>query len=273
MTIKHITASALIALFAVSGATPAFADTHEREEGRVKIDNIRFSTTSMEARKEARASTSAERAEKRAEMTKEAIAKRIKMLEEMSARIGKMGRLSEEQIAAIQAQIQTAIDSLKALESEESISAEEARTTIQATRAFLLVVPQAQVMAAANRILATAGQLEGVSDKLEARIEAAEDAGTDVASLRTTLAHMDAQIADAKVQAQAAIDLVKNLDADSGDDTVKAANTAALKAAREKLKLAHLAIKSAYQDAQTIRAAVAGKGTATTTPRTPTADN
>ncbi|HVX91385.1 MAG TPA: hypothetical protein VHC20_07270 [Candidatus Paceibacterota bacterium] len=124
---------------------------------------------------------------------------------------------------------------------------------------YLTVMSKAAVTAAANHLLAVADQLSGLAAKLDARIGEAGSADTD--SLRATLSDMNAKIADAKVQANAALTIVANLsdDADaSADTTVRGQLT---KAASD-LKVARSDIAAAYKDAQTIVVAIRGKGPA-----------
>ncbi len=272
---KHskIIASALAIVFALSVAAPAFAEDGTNANAgaklRFKLGDMRTATSTPSVRGDIHfglnASTSADRMEKRQEMGKDMIEKRIKALEDLSARIADMKRLSADQITAIQAQIQAAIDRLTALEA--TIGSDTSSTTLKAdlkditgaNRTFLLVIPQAQISAAVDRILATAGQLENLSVKLSARIDAASTT-VDKASLEATLSDMNAKVADAKVQANAAAALVADLKPDEGDQAVKDANTAALKDARAKLEAARADIQAAYKDAQTIVIAVHGKG-------------
>jgi hypothetical protein len=112
--------------------------------------------------------------------------------------------------------------------------------------------------------------LAQLSDKFSARI-AALPSGTS-ASLSATLADYNAKIADAKVQANAAVSEVANLKPDNGDTSIQQSNTAALKDARSKTQAAQQDIVAARKDAETIvkglrgtGASVSGSASATTT--------
>lgn len=286
---KKIIMSISAALVALSIAAPAFADTSVQSntsahaniqshiEGgplRVRIDSVNSgdATTSEHGSFKANGRTASStpqggnHIEKGQALGKAEIEKRIKSLEDLSSRIAGMKRLSVDQITQIQASIQAEISILTSLEA--TIGSDTSTTTLKAdvesitkaNRVYLLVMPQAQISAAADRILAAAGQLENLSVKLSARIDAAATAGTDVSTLRTALSDMNAKVADAKVQANAAVSESANLKADNGDATIKASNSVALKDARTKLEAARADIQAAYKDAQTIVAGVRGKG-------------
>ncbi len=74
------------------------------------------------------------------------------------------------------------------------------------------------------------------------------------------MADFQAKVADAKVQAQAASDLVADLKADNGDQTALLTNLSALKSARAKLQTAHADLVAARKDMAAIIGGVKGKG-------------
>lgn len=288
MKYSKLITTAGAALVALAVAAPAFADeaaasvnasanaSANAGGGHILISNIRIGTGTPPAagmHGDASASANARmngenRIEKGQALGKAEIEKRIQSLKQLSDRIGSMKRLSADQIAQIQASINAEIDILTNLET--TIGNDTSTTTLKAdvqsiakaNRVYLLVMPQAQIVAASDRILAAAGQLANLSTKLSARIDAAQTAGKDVSALSAALTDMNAKVADAKTQANAAAALVVNLKADNGDDSVKASNTATLKDARTKLEAARAAIQAAFKDAQTIIAGVKGTGDA-----------
>ena len=68
----------------------------------------------------------------------------------------------------------------------------------------------------------------------------------------SALADMNAKIADANVQAQAAVTETASLQPDNGNATVMASNTATLKDARTKIQTAQQDLVKARQDAGVI---------------------
>jgi hypothetical protein len=199
------------------------------------------------------------------------IDKRVKSLGDLSAHIGSKKLLPATDVARITASITAEINTLNALKAK--IAADTDPATLKADvesiaksyRVYLLVIPQDKITAASDRILAVSAQMEAFSTKLSARISAATSTDAGVTSAK---ADYDAKVADAKVQANAAVSLIANLTPDNGTDSVRAANTAALKSAAAKIQLAQSDLKAARKDVGIIMKGLGGKGdhaTATTT--------
>lgn len=191
---------------------------------------------------------------------------RIKRMQEQLARISKMERLSDEQKASIAAEINAQITALTELKGK--IAVETSTTTLKeltqsitkSYRVYAVAMPKAAITAAADRIMTVVAQMESFGTKLSVRIDAAKAAGTDVTAAETAYADFTAQIADAKVQAQAAASAVAGLSADNGDTAVQAANAETLKAAKAKIDAAQEDLKTARKDIDTILKAVKGTG-------------
>lgn len=298
MNTKNLIASAASIALLLGGAAPAFAhggvddgdatvtssatvtattdDNSGSRKGaaefRINLPGFKGKASSTERedrvqkREDHKASTTEKRQEHATEKAGNAIDVRIKSLEELSARIGKMKLLSADVIASIQASLATQIQALVDLKAK--IGADTASSTLKAdiqsitkgNRVFLLVEPKARIAAAASRINAVVTQLTMLGGKLQERITAAQTAGTDVSAAVTAMSDFNAKIADAKVQADAAVAATANLSVDNGDKATLEANNAALKAAREKLKAAEDDLKAARKDAATIYGVVKGKG-------------
>jgi len=187
------------------------------------------------------------------------IARRIDILTKAIASINSSKKLTADEMTALSGEAQKNIDDLNTLKTKIDADTDvtTARTDRQSItklyRIFMLVVPQIQVMAAADRINVTAGLLADVGTKLQTSITAAQTAGKDVTALNTSYTDMQAKIADAKTQADNAIAKVKALVPDQGNKTVMASNVAALKAARDMLKTARADLVAARKDAGDIR--------------------
>lgn len=190
---------------------------------------------------------------------------RIENLTKLVARLGDAQRLSGDAKTSIIATLNTQIDALKALKVQIDTEGtttlkDDVHSVTKDFRVYALVMPKAAITAAADRIMTIAGQMETFSSKVKARIDAASSAGTDVSASQTAYADFTAKVADAKVQAQAAISLVATLTPDGGDKTKMDANTAALKAAKAKIDAAQADLKSARTDIGTILKNIKGKG-------------
>jgi len=188
----------------------------------------------------------------------EAITARIKDLTALAARVNAMVRVNSATKASISASIQTTISQLTALQAKISADTDMAvlRTDIAqitgGTRVYMLVAPQARILAASDRVGVIGNMITAVNAKLGARISAAVAAGKDVTAITTAQADMTAKIADANVQAQAAITAVANLTPDNGDKTKMQANDAALKQARADLSLAEKDLRAAQKDIKAV---------------------
>jgi hypothetical protein len=183
---------------------------------------------------------------------------RVSMLQKLETRISDMTRLSSDEKDSLSTDITAQINELVSLKakigddtSTSSIVA-DIKTIRPDYRSFLLTLPRAALMAAADRELDIAAQMDTVGDKLETRISDAKDDGKDVSASETAYADFKDKVADAKVQAQAAIDLVKDLKADNGDKTELSANLDALKNARAKVKASRQDLVAARKDMATI---------------------
>lgn len=251
-----------------------------------KREDFRKGSTTREEWKERKEEREEERAERKEdheewriekliERGESAIEKRIESLRKLKERLANARLVSAEVLASINASLDAEIAKLEALKAD--IASGTATSTLKADiksikkdfRIFMLVEPKAHIAASASRINAVVTQMNQLVVKLEARITEAKNAGTDVSAAETALADMKAKLADAKVQADAAVAGTANLQPDGGDATVRASNLAALKAAREKLVLAHKDLAAARADAAKIRAVVKVKGSLTATTTTP----
>lgn len=94
--------------------------------------------------------------------------------------------------------------------------------------------------------------LIGIGNKLQTRLQAAQNAGADITALGVALTDMGTKIDSANAHAQAAVTGTVNLTPDDGDKTKLQENEAALKKARTELTAAHADIVAARKDITTI---------------------
>jgi len=183
---------------------------------------------------------------------------RVSMLQKLETRISGMKRLSTSEKDSLSTDITAQINELVSLKAK--IGGDTSTSSVIADikairpdyRSFLLTLPRAALMAAADRELDIAAQMDVVGSKLDARIDDAKNGGTDVSAAASAYDDFKDKVADAKVQAQAALDLVKDLKADGGDATVRASNMDALKNARVKVKMAREDLTAARKGMATI---------------------
>lgn len=206
------------------------------------------------------------------------ISARIDALNKISSRVNAMVKLSADQKTAITTEIQNLVSDLTSLQTKIQLDASSTsvgsqgalsstsplRMDIQSIaknyRIYALVIPQVEILAAADRAETIVASLNVFSAKLQTRIAAAQSAGKNVASLQTSLTDMNTKTSDAQVQATAAITATANLTPDNGDTTLAASNSAALKTGRADIKTANTDIRTAVADARSIVKGVEGFG-------------
>ena len=198
-----------------------------------------------------------------------AIDSRISDLTTLGGRVAQMVHLTDAEKASIAANIQTEVGNLTTLKGKidtETGSAlkSDAKSITTGFRIYMLVAPQTRILAASDRGLNIASMLSELSVKLQTRITAAQNAGKDVTALQTALTDLNAKVADANTQAQAAVTGTANLVPDQGDKTVMQSNDTALKAARATIKTVTADLKAADQDAKTIVLGLKALNTTTT---------
>lgn len=235
------------------GAAPVFAQ-----------DTAVTVSATANANLEARIVTAKERANQE-------ITRRINQLNEMNTKVQAMKHVSATQKSTISATVQAEIASLTTLQAKIAADTDLAtvRADIQALhqeyRIFALVIPQSRIMVAADRVLTTVPTYTTFATTLQTAITQAQSNGNDVTAVTASLAEMNAKIANATAQAQAAITAVAALVPDQGNETVRASNTAALKAASANIKTAVKDLQTARQNAASIAAALKGNANAKVT--------
>ena len=186
------------------------------------------------------------------------ISQRLDSLNKLLTRVQELKRVSDSEKSSIVSQIQTQISEMNTLKTK--IDSDADTTSLKADlksitanyRIYALVVPQTQIIAAADRLNALAADFSIVISKLQTRISALQNTGKNIAGIQTTLSNLQSKVADAQVQAQAAINRVTPLLPDQGDKTILKSNTAALKLSRADIKVGLLDIQTSRKDAQII---------------------
>jgi hypothetical protein len=189
------------------------------------------------------------------------ITRRINALNALSARVNNMVRVSATDKANLSSTIQTQITAMNTLQAQIATDAAadstsslkaDVQSITKTYRIFMLVIPQGAIEAAADRVETITGLMAQLATKLQARITAAQSAGVDMSASVSALADMNAKVADANAQAQAAVSEVASLQPDNGVQSVMQANTAAMKDAHTKIQASQQDIVAARQDAGTI---------------------
>jgi hypothetical protein len=210
------------ATYAESGSGMRGLGIGVRSESEIEVER---DTTTSKARGGATVSIDQLRARAVAE-----IDRRVDSLNKLESRIDAMVKVSAASKASIKATVDAQIKLLTDLKStiqnttdEASLKASMASIT-KAYRVYMLVMPQLQILAAADRITTTADLMTTFTQKLDTRIAEAKSAGKDVAALESASADMKTQISEAKANASAAITLTVNLKPDNGDKALMESN-------------------------------------------------
>lgn len=186
------------------------------------------------------------------------IDRRVGALNELSTRIGNMQRISDAFKQSLNSAVGAELSTLSALktkiegDTDSATLKSDVQSITDSYRIFALVLPQVRIVAAADRIATIFTMMGTLGSKLQARIQAAEQAGADVTALNAALGDMSTKLNDAQTQAQAAISVSAPLQPDNGDKTVMASNTAALKEARTDISTAQKDLVAARKDVDTI---------------------
>ena len=270
MNTKNITKSLIsftgVALLAASFAIPAGAQglgvsasvDASASAGTGSSDSAAMTTTSVHATGAVKTKVEAAAISRGIDRGNKEIDRRVASLNDLTARVGTMVRLTADQKASISAQLQAQVTALTALKAKIDADSDTAtlktdvKSILDSYRIFALVIPQGHIVAASDRMGAIIDSMTTVGAKLQIRIAAAKAAGKVTTDADAAFADFSAKLADAKIQAQAAQSGVAALVPDQGDKASADANKAALVKARADIKVGTSDLKAARKDAEAI---------------------
>lgn len=239
-------------------ASPVFAQ-NERLNTKPVIKSITAasSTASTTIKRAAKLDQETARLQTRAGQE---IDRRIAGLNKLQDKIQGMKKISASDKTSFATTVQGQINLLENLKIKinADIDAATLKADVQfitkAYRIYALILPQIEIVAAADRLASTTGLVSAYAAKLQIRITAAQTEDKNITPLQLLLTDMNAKISDANVQSAKAIVGVISLKPDNGDKTLMASNTTALKAAQTIIKTGTQDVKDANKDALKIRA-------------------
>lgn len=185
---------------------------------------------------------------------------RVTSLTKLETRIEANKVLSADQKAALTAKADSSISAMNALKAK--IDADTVLATLVADvqsitkdyRIYVVVHPQIRIGVKDDVTIAKHNSYVTLGADLQAKINGAVWVSqTDKAAAQAALDDMNAKIADAQAQANAANAEVLNLHPDHGDKAVRASNKAAVADAKAKIKAAGIDMKAAKADVKTVR--------------------
>ncbi len=200
-----------------------------------------------------------------------AITQRIDSLNTLITRVNSAQKLSDTEKSTLSSSLQNEIGQLTALMAKIDADTDAATlktdmlSITKSYRIYLLVLPQASIAAASDRILTIVDLMNGVVTKLNARISQLTPA-QNTTSIQTAMSDIAAKLSDATTQANTAVSETAPLIPDQGNTTTQAGNTAMLKDARTKIKTAASDLAAARKDFMTVTQALKKAASATTAP-------
>lgn len=180
------------------------------------------------------------------------LTRRINALNQAIASINNAKKLTQDQKTSLVSQVQTEIHTLTALQQKINADTDlqtlktDVQSIVKEYRIFALLLPKNQIIVKADKLLNIADSEGALVTKLQSRITDLQAKGQNVADLQAMLTELQKNLADAKAQAQHAIDTVMPLTSEGypGNKTSLMSARAMLKSAQRSLKLAHTNDKS-----------------------------
>ena len=219
---------------------------------------VRGSDVKSQLKAEAKVGVEAKRIEKAQNKASQEINRRIEVIEKLSVRIKEMKKIGDSEKANLLVTLSTEIANLNSLKNKivadtdlETVKTDVKNIT-QSYRVFALVIPQWNIVIAADRILFTTDIFASLGGKLKIRIDDAKASGKDVSELLTSLSDLMSKTEEARTDANAAVTLAASLTPDDGDEVKFQANKKALVEARSKVKAGTEALRVARRDADMI---------------------
>lgn len=200
------------------------------------------------------------------------ITRRITALNLLLTKINAMKRLTPDQKTTFTNGIQSQITSLNTLKAKIDADGDiatlraDVQSIVKAYRIFALYMPQVNIMAHADRILALIDEMNAISAKLQTRIDEAKAAGKDTSSMQSLMTDRATKLTGATTQANSAIAAVVPLTPDGYPG-----NKTTMQSAQKMLQTARQDLVQALQDMQKIRELLRKAGIQTNAKITPEA--
>ncbi len=182
------------------------------------------------------------------------IDRRIAGLNRLIDLVNRIKRLTDSQKTDLTTQVQNQITSLQTLKTKIAADTDiatlraDVQSIVKDYRIYALFIPKIYIIANADRLLDIANEMTQVAAKLQIRIDAAKAVGNDTGEMQKLLTDYTAKVADAKSQAQNAINTVLPLTPDGYPG-----NKTTLMSARTMLQAARASLRTANKDSQQIR--------------------
>ena len=184
------------------------------------------------------------------------IDQRVESLSNLIVRLNSIKKISSTQQSSLILAVRNEITELTTLKTKIDFDTSlptaktDYKSITKSYRIYALILPQIRTIAAADRALTVVVSMNIVGSKVQSRISTLT--GINAGPINQIFSDFSAKIADAGVQAKAAISIVSGLQPDQGIDSRMQANAAALKSARVDIKNATDDLAAARKDLGTI---------------------
>lgn len=182
------------------------------------------------------------------------ITRRVNALTALLTKINAVKRLTADQKTTFTNGINGQITSLNTLktnidaDTDIAILRTDVQSIVKAYRIFALYMPQVNIMAHADRIIAVIDDMNAITIKLQTRIDEVKAAGKDTSAMQALMTDRASKLADATTQANNAITAVVSLTPDGFPG-----NKTTLQSAQKMLQTARAGLVAAEKDATQIR--------------------
>jgi ABC-type microcin C transport system duplicated ATPase subunit YejF len=249
---KKIFLSLILFLFF---AVPAFAQT--ARTNRLIAQEPETGTSS--ARQTIKTTVEQNRIEDLKTRAKTEITRRINFLNDLSAKISVINKLSDADKTTLKTQIQQQTDGLTTLLAKINADTDlptlktDVKSIVNGYYIFAFFRVKISLLVAAERLTVAADNMNLVYNKLSVRVADEKAKGKVTTSLEVLLKDMLTKITDSKTQYAAVETSLSTLDAQGYP-----ANKTSLTAARAKIKIGAQDLNTAFQDAAKIRQSLGG---------------
>jgi hypothetical protein len=230
--------------------------------GVVRAEDYVKNASSTDLREQKQIERSEDKLSKIKTVADKKLDQRIENLEKLRDRASKFKNIADNDKNSIIAIIDDLVSKLNTLKNTIDMATstavvKEARDSITENyRIYMLINPEFNIIASADRVGTMISMMNIVGAKLETRINnlatSSNITSANIVSATKTLVDLKTKLVEAQTNIQEAIKIVAPLMPDQGDKTVMESNQKALKDARAKIKIAHNDLIVAKKDAEAI---------------------
>ena len=190
-----------------------------------------------------------------------AITQRINKLNALITHINSLQKLSSQEKTSLSNALQNQVSQMTTLKTKIDAETDlatlktDAQSITKSYRIYALVVPQATIAAASDRVLTVVGLINAIQVKLQTRISQLPST-SNTTTIQNYMSDITTKLSDATTQANSAVSETSSLVPDQGVKAAATANETSLKDARDKIRTAIVDLVTARIDLSTIAQAI-----------------